>query len=355
MQRALALAERGWGRVHPNPLVGAVVVRGREVLGEGWHREFGAAHAEVEALRAAGDGARGATLYVTLEPCAHHGKTPPCTEAILAAGIARVVYGAADPTTPAAGGGLLLRRAGVEVVGPMAEEPTRIQNAPFFHAAERGSPWVALKYALSLDGRLSAEPGRPTPITGPPATSEVQRLRSGFDALLVGSGTAIADDPLLTVRGEVTPRRPPVRLVADTDAALDPASRLLSSVDQAPLWVAAAEDAPGARRRRLENAGARVLRLPRQEGGVDLKALLSALWEEGIRSLLCEGGGRLGSALLAADAVERLYLFYAPLVLGPDGAAAFIGAIPTIGPDLWSSRPPHLLGDDVLLTFDRSR
>lgn len=354
MERALALAERGWGRVQPNPLVGAVVARGDELVGEGWHREYGLAHAEVEALEAAGEAARGATLYVTLEPCAHHGKTPPCTDAIVAAGVARVVYGAPDPTEEARGGAERLREAGVEVVGPVAERDTRAQNASFFHAAERGRPFLALKYAVSLDARLSAEAGRPTAVSGARAQAEAHRLRAGFDAILVGSGTARADDPLLTVRGEVRPRVPPIRVVADSEALLPADGRLVATSGEAPLWVGVAEDAPGARTEALEAGGARVVRLPRTEGGVALEELLSALWAAGARSVLCEGGGRLGSALLARDLVDRLYLFIAPRVLGPGGTPAFEGPLSSLRPERWSFLRSLALGPDVLLTWDRS-
>lgn len=351
MARALALAEHGWGRVQPNPLVGAIVERDGRVVGEGWHHEFGRSHAEVEALVAAGEAARGATLHVTLEPCSHHGKTPPCTDAIAAAGVARVVYGAADPTA-AGGGAERLRAAGVTVDGPVAEGAVRRQNAPFFRAAAGGPPWLALKYALSLDGRLSAEAGRPTAVTGALAGAEVHRLRAGFDAILVGSGTARADDPLLTARGEPRPRVPPIRVVADSGASLSPRSRLLATVAEAPVWVAAAEDAPPERIAALEERGARVLRLPRGGGGVAVAALLDALGERGVRSVLCEGGGLLGAGLLAADAVDRLYLLLAPVLLGDGGTPAFPAVTPQRG---WRRSELRPLGEDTLLAFERVR
>ncbi|MFP4623428.1 MAG: bifunctional diaminohydroxyphosphoribosylaminopyrimidine deaminase/5-amino-6-(5-phosphoribosylamino)uracil reductase RibD, partial [Gemmatimonadota bacterium] len=185
MRRALTLAEAGWGRVHPNPLVGAVVVREGVVVGEGAHREFGGPHAEVEALRNAGDAARGSTLYVTLEPCAHHGKTPPCTTAILDHGVARVVYAAADPHPDAAGGGTRLAERGVEVVGGVEAEKARTQNALFLRPIETGRPFVALKYGLTLDARIARAPGERTAVTGPESRAAVHRLRAGFDAVLV--------------------------------------------------------------------------------------------------------------------------------------------------------------------------
>ena len=353
MRRALALAWRGWGRVHPNPMVGAVVVRDGELVAEGWHAEYGGPHAEVAALAAAGDRARGATLYSTLEPCAHHGKTPPCALAIEAAGVARVVYGAADPNPEARGGAARLRSAGIEVVGDVEAEAVRIQNAAFFHAIERASTYVALKLALSLDARLGAEPGRRTAVTGPEAQAETHRLRAGFDAIMVGAGTALSDDPLLTVRGEITPRVAPVRVVLDTEARLPPASRLVATAPEVPTWVICADDAPPARRAALAAAGVRVLAAPRSPEGLALDAVMETLWRNGVRSVLCEGGGRLGSALLAADRVSRMYLFFAPRIFGPEGPAAFTRPLPAAVGHGWVRREARELGQDVLLVLDR--
>ncbi|HEX6941200.1 MAG TPA: bifunctional diaminohydroxyphosphoribosylaminopyrimidine deaminase/5-amino-6-(5-phosphoribosylamino)uracil reductase RibD [Longimicrobiales bacterium] len=355
MRRALALAERGWGRVHPNPLVGAVVVREGEVVGEGYHAEFGGPHAEVVALRAAGDRARGATLYVTLEPCAHYGKTPPCADAILAAGIARLVVAAEDPHPQARGGAERLRAGGIDVSVGVEREAARAQNAAFFHAVERGTPYVALKYALSLDGRLSLRRGRPTAVTGDAARAEVHRLRAGFDAILVGIGTVRADDPLLTVRGATTPRVPPVRVVVDTEARLPLEARLVETVREAPVWVICAEDAPAGRRRALEARGVRTMAVPRGRRGIALDAALARLWEEGIGSIFCEGGGRLGGALLEEDRVERLYLFYAPRLFGSGGVPAFPGRVPAAARDGWVRRRIETFGADTLIALDRNR
>ncbi len=353
LRRALALAERGWGRVHPNPLVGAVVVRDGAVVGEGFHGEFGGPHAEVVALRAAGSRARGATLYVTLEPCAHRGKTPPCVDAILEAGIARVVVGAEDPHPQARGGAGRLRAAGVEVEVGVERDAARALDAAFFHALERRSPYVALKYALSLDARLSARRGRFTAVTGEAAWAEVHRLRAGFDAVMIGVRTAVADDPLLTVRGDAPPRVAPVRVVLDPDARLPLAGRLLETVREAPVWVVCAEDASAARRRELETRGARTLSVPRARRGIALDGALARLWDEGIRSILCEGGGRLGAALLEEDRVERLYLFYAPRLFGRGGVPAFPGRVPPDRRDGWHRRRLEVLGEDILMVVDR--
>lgn len=353
MREALALAELGWGRVHPNPLVGSVVVAGGEVVGTGYHAEFGGPHAEVVALDAAGHRARGATLYVTLEPCAHHGKTPPCTDAIIAAGVARVVIAAPDPNPVAQGGAERLRGAGIDVVIGVEKEAARAQNAVFFHRMECGRPFVALKYALTLDAQLAESPDRPTKITGPASVAETHRLRAGFDAIMVGSGTAQADDPLLTVRGDLRPRVAPLRVVVDTWARLSPGARLVETIDTAPLVVLCAEDAPSERRVALERAGAAVVAVPRGEGGLDLPAALDRLGEMGVHSIFCEGGGVLGARLLEEEVVDRLYLFYAPKLLGKDAVPAFPGTFEAMA-EGWRRQRLEPFGDDFLVVYDRT-
>lgn len=349
MLRALELAERGWGQVSPNPLVGAVVVQEEEVVvGEGWHAQFGGPHAEVGALRAAGERARGATLYVSLEPCAHHGKTPPCTEAVLAAGVTRVVVAAPDPNPRARGGAEWLRAHGVNVITGVEAERARDQNAAFFHRFTRSErPWIALKLALSLDAALADSHGCSRWITGEPARSETHRLRAGFDAVAVGSGTALADDPLLTVRGPVRPRIAPVRVVFDRRLRLSPSSAMASSTGDAPLWVLAGPTPDPARRHELEACGAEVIPTS------NLADALRQLWQRGIGSLFCEGGGALAGALLAAAAVDRMFLFYAPVVLGAGAHGAFhhAPAVPLTQVHRWRHLGAQQLGADTLLTL----
>jgi diaminohydroxyphosphoribosylaminopyrimidine deaminase / 5-amino-6-(5-phosphoribosylamino)uracil reductase len=355
MRRALDGARRGWGRVHPNPMVGALVVRDGVVLGEGWHAEFGGPHAEVAALAAAGGGAAGATLLVTLEPCAHHGKTPPCTDAILAAGIRRVVYAAPDPDLQAAGGADVLRRAGVETTGGVEATAARALNAAFFHVHERRSTFVALKLAVSLDAKLSRRPGEPTQVSGTAAQAEVHRLRAGFDAILIGVGTALADDPLLTVRGDISPRVPPIRLVADSTLRLPTGARLLADASS-PVWILTSENAPVDRERALVAAGARVIRLPADDGRIATGPLLDRLWAEGVRTVLCEGGAELGAALLTADRVARIVLFLAPALFGADAAPAF--PVASVGPwadaEGWQLVHAGRVGRDALAVWDRA-
>jgi diaminohydroxyphosphoribosylaminopyrimidine deaminase/5-amino-6-(5-phosphoribosylamino)uracil reductase len=354
LERAILLGRRGWGRVHPNPMVGCVLVRDGRVLAEGWHREFGGPHAEVEALEHVGADPAGATAYVSLEPCRHQGKTPACTGALARAGVARVVYAFADPGTESGGGGQELRGAGVRVDGPVwPERAASRENPAFFHAARFRAPYVALKLAVSLDGAIAAAPGRRTALTGDDALSVAHRLRAGFDAVLVGSETVRVDDPMLTVRrGGVTPRVPPARMVLDSRASL-PASSALFTERQGRVIVFVREDVDEAELERLERAGAEVHPVPSTRAGLDLDAVLERAAATGIQSILCEGGGRLASSLIAQGVAQRLYLFQAPTVLGRGAVPAFPGAFPVGAWDDW--RPAfdtERLGADVLIVYD---
>ncbi len=352
MGRALALATRGWGRVAPNPLVGAVVVREGRTVGEGYHREYGKPHAEVEALRAAGEAARGATLYVTLEPCAHHGKTPPCTDAIMAAGVRRVVFALYDPSPAAGGGAEILRRAGLDVDGGVEAEAASDLNAPFFHAftaAGSARPWIQLKLALSVDARLADREGRSTWITSEMAREEVQRLRAACDAIAVGIGTVLADNPRLTARGAIMPRRPPVRVVFDRALRLPPESFLAQTAREVPVWIVCGSEPASDRRHALEGLGVRILQ------AADMETALAALREAGVASLFCEGGASLAGALLRAEVVDRLALFYAPLFLGPEGRSPFMALESPVMADLgrWRHLSSASFGPDTLITLAR--
>ena len=316
MRRALALARLGWGQTAPNPMVGAVVVRDGAVLGEGHHARYGAAHAEVVALEAAREGARGATLYVTLEPCAHHGKTPPCVDAIIAAGIARVVAAVRDPHPVAAGGMERLQAAGIDVtIGDGAEAASEL-NAAFLHAGST-RPWVTLKLAATLDGSIADAQGGSKWITGERARREAHRLRANSDAIMIGINTATADDPDLTVRGVKLPRVLPRRVVVDPSARLPLDGKLARSARKIPVIVLATPAAPADRVAALTGAGVDVI------PGDGLPEWLRELRLRDIRSLLVEGGARLGGAMLSAGVVDRLALFHAPVILGPGGLNAF--------------------------------
>jgi diaminohydroxyphosphoribosylaminopyrimidine deaminase/5-amino-6-(5-phosphoribosylamino)uracil reductase len=351
MRRALELAERGWGRVAPNPLVGAVVVREGLVVGEGFHEEFGREHAEVVALRQAGDKADGATLFVNLEPCSHRGKTPACTTAIVDAGIRRVAVGARDPHPDAGGGVDELRRAGVEVTLGVLRKEASLLNAPFLWRHTTGMPFVGLKLALSLDGRLSGSVGKRERVSGDEADAWVYRLRAGYDCLLVGSGTAMVDDPLLTVRGDVRPRRPPLRVVVDSDLELPLGSRLVTTSQEAPVLVFAAPEAVRKRGRALRDRGVAVAQAMRHRGGLELTEILRGLADREVGSILVEGGGRMGSALLREGLVQRMYLVFAPVFLGEQGVPAFVDLPGGVGGG-WAVWDRRQLGEDTLLQLE---
>lgn len=348
MDRALGLAWRGWGRVHPNPLVGAVVVRDGEVVGEGWHAEFGQAHAERMALDGAGERARGATMAVTLEPCAHSGKQPPCVDGIIAAGVKRVVVAMADPNPLAAGGAGRLRKAGIDVEIGLHRCQAEAQNAIFAARwREPARPFVALKLATSLDHRIADAAGGSRWISGPEAREYVQWLRAGFEAIAVGGRTARADDPSLTVRGTVQPRRTPLRVVFDRKAELPPELMLVRTADEVPTRVVAGPSAPGAAA--LRTAGVAVDEVP------GLPAGLARLRDDGVESLLVEGGGQLAGALLAAGLVDRLYWIQSPLWLGDDGVPAVAG-LPGVrlgDAPHWQVVDRRALGADTLIVVDR--
>ena len=320
MRRALALARKGWGQTAPNPMVGAVVVAGGRIVGQGWHERFGGPHAEVNALREAGEKARGATVYVSLEPCAHHGKTPPCTDALISTGVARVVCAVRDTSSIAAGGMEKLERAGISVTVGVEEDAARELNAPFFHdASGSGRPFVMVKLAISLDAAIADAHGRSKWITGPESRREVHRLRAASDAIAVGIETALADDPTLTVRSTRPPRIIPTRVVFDRRARLPLESRLVKSAREAPVTVIAGAEAPVERVSALEGAGVTILRAD------DLSSALVSLRAAGIRTLLVEGGGQIASAFIDRGLVDRLIIFQAPILLGSGAVPAFGG------------------------------
>ncbi|MFD7922202.1 bifunctional diaminohydroxyphosphoribosylaminopyrimidine deaminase/5-amino-6-(5-phosphoribosylamino)uracil reductase RibD [Streptomyces sp. NPDC059740] len=331
MRRAIDLAARGLGHTSPNPVVGCVVLDERgEQAGEGWHRRAGGPHAEVEALRQAGDRARGGTAVVTLEPCNHTGRTGPCAQALLDAGIAHVVYAVADPTPTATGGAQTLRRAGVEVAGGVLAAEAAAGNEAWLTAARHRRPFVLWKYAASLDGRVAAADGTSRWITSAAARADVHRLRAQADAVIVGSGTARADDPHLGARvtgltdTDVTQ---PLRVVVDSRAsAVKPGARVLDGT--AATLVAVAEDAEAGHLEGLVP----LLRLPRAAHGpgLDITALLTALYARDVRSVLLEGGPTLAGAFLAANSVDKVVGYLAPVLLGAGPAALGGAGITTI-------------------------
>ncbi|MCX5383614.1 bifunctional diaminohydroxyphosphoribosylaminopyrimidine deaminase/5-amino-6-(5-phosphoribosylamino)uracil reductase RibD [Streptomyces sp. NBC_00083] len=324
MRRAVELAARGLGSTSPNPVVGCVITDASgTVVGEGHHQRAGGPHAEVHALAAAGDKARGGTAYVTLEPCNHTGRTGPCAQALVAAGVARVLYAVADPNPQATGGADTLRAAGIQVEGGLLGDEAEAGNTAWLTSVRLGRPHVTWKYAATLDGRTAAADGTSRWITSAEARADVHRLRAECDAVIVGSGTARTDDPHLAVRG-VEGATQPLRLAVDTHAtAVKPGARILD--DAAPTLIAVADDADAAH---LPDAA--VLRLPRAATGLDIPALLAALHTRGVRSVLLEGGPTLAGAFVAAGAVDKVVGYLAPALLGAGPTALADAGIPTI-------------------------
>ena len=355
LERARELARRGWGHTFTNPLVGCVIVSGDGAVAEGHHEVFGGPHAEIVALEAARTGAEGATVYVSLEPCDHHAKTPPCSEALIAAGVRRVVYGARDPGAESGGGAARLSAAGIEVVGPVwSEREARAENPVFFHLARHDSPFVALKLAISLDGCIAARTGQRTRLTGAEAEREVHRLRAGHDAVMVGAGTVRTDDPLLTPRLAEPGREAPRRIVLDSEGSVPPDAALFRDHEGAPVHVFVRNEVSEAALERLEAAGAHVHPVHRSRTGLALDEVLEACWDLGIRSILCEGGGRVAGSLLRGGRVHRLYLFIAPKTLGAAGVRAFPPDAESLAWDGFEPAfAPSLHGRDTLLVLDR--
>ena len=323
MALALALGRRGLGRTWPNPAVGAVIVNDGVVVGRGWTQPGGRPHAETEALRRAGDAARGAAMYVTLEPCSHYGKTPPCADAIVAAGIARVVSAIEDPNPEVAGKGHeRLRAAGITVDIGIGADEARRDHAGHIRRMREGRPHVMLKLAISADGKAGAAGRKPIAITGDAARERVHLMRARSDAIMIGIGTVLADDPLLTSRLRGMEKASPVRIVLDSALRLPPGSRLVKSARETPVWVIGDADAPGAAEDALRALGVEVLRGAGSGGRLELSTILKLLAARGVTRLMVEGGPTLASALLAADLVDEARLFQSPQTVGAGGIDA---------------------------------
>jgi len=319
MRRALELAVLGQGHVEPNPMVGCVIVQGAEIIGEGGHRRFGEAHAEGEALQIAGPRAKGATMLVTLEPCCHHGKTPPCTDAILAAQIRRLVVAQQDPFPAVDGGGLArLRAAGIEVEVGLLEEEARAVNAPYLKLLATGQPWVLAKWAMTLDGRTASRTGSSQWISNEDSRRLAHGLRGRVDAIVVGRETARMDNPLLTARPPGP--RTATRVVVDTRASLASDSQLVRTAREVPLMVAVGPSARASERRRLQKAGCEVLVCESETRGGRLDQLLAELGRRRMTNVLVEGGGQLLGTLLDIGQIDEVHVFVAPKLLGGENA-----------------------------------
>jgi diaminohydroxyphosphoribosylaminopyrimidine deaminase/5-amino-6-(5-phosphoribosylamino)uracil reductase len=324
MQRALELAQQGQGRVEPNPMVGCVVVRDGCLLGEGWHRFYGGPHAEIEAIRSAKESVAGATLYTTLEPCSHHGKTPPCSRALMEASIGRVVVALRDPHPQVAGGGIsALQQAGIRVDVGVLEDEARRLCAPYLQLIQTGRPWVIAKWAMSLDGKIATASGESRWISSPAARSIVHRLRGRMDAIVVGRRTAALDDPQLTA----APPGPRVatRIVMDSHASLSLTSRLVQTAGQAPVVVAAAEDAPAARCHALQETGVEVILCRGNNYQERLAFLLRTLGERRMTNVLVEGGGKLLGTLFDGHSIDEVHVFLASKLIAGEPSISPIG------------------------------
>ena len=346
MRQAILLASRGWGKVHPNPMVGAVVVRDRRIIGEGWHAEFGGMHAERAALAAAGQGTRGATLVTTLEPCTHHGKQPPCVDAIIASGIVRVVIAIRDPNPEAGGGMDRLRAAGVKVLLGVEEVAAKRQNIRFlrrFWPEER--PFVAVKLAVTMDGMIADHRGDSQWISGPEAREWVHHERAGYAAIAVGAETATTDDARLTVRGAVVPRVPPARVIFDRSGKLPSDHGIFADAAVVPVYVIHHPATPS----RVEpRPGVTLL------AAESLREALAELARRGVDAILVEGGGRLAGQLLRQDLVDRIYQLQSPVWLGRGRPAwAELGERDLADAIRWHTVDRRPLGDDTLLVLER--
>jgi diaminohydroxyphosphoribosylaminopyrimidine deaminase / 5-amino-6-(5-phosphoribosylamino)uracil reductase len=359
MSLALALGRRGLGNTWPNPAVGAVIVRHEGgtplIVGRGWTQAGGRPHAEVDALRRAGDAAHGATMYVTLEPCSHHGKSPPCADAIIAAGIARVVSSLEDPNPEVAGQGhARLRAAGIAVEVGLGAEEARRAHAGHLRRMREHRPQVTLKLALSADRKVGAAGRRPVEITGEAARARVHRIRSMNDAILIGIDTAIADDPQLTCRLPGLEKSSPVRVVLDTYLRLPPGGVLAKSAREAPVWVVTGPEASAEAAQTLRRQGVEVLQAPAQAGRLDLRAVLGLLAERGISRLMVEGGPTVAASFVAADLIDEAALFHSAKVLGPDGIDALEGVPLEMLTSKMTSLGREPVGDDSVEFFARA-
>lgn len=359
MRMALSLAERGLGQVAPNPAVGCVIVRDGVIVGRGWTQAGGRPHAETEAIRRAGALARGATVYVTLEPCAHHGRTPPCAEALIEAGVARVVSALHDPDPRVAGAGHeMLRKAGIEVEEGLLREEAAYLNEGFLRRVSDGRPMVTVKLASSLDGKVATHAGHSQWITGERARAQVHLMRARTDAIMVGSATAIVDDPDLTCRLSGLGGRSPIRIVADGRLRMPLTATLVRSAREIAVWVLTLPGGDAARRRAFEESGVRLIDVPAgADGHMDMRVAFKKLGAEGVTRLMVEGGSRLVSSLMQAGLVDRLDWFQAPKLIGGDGYPALAG----LGIEKVEQSPKLKLqqvlslGEDTLQSFSIER
>lgn len=369
MRRAIELAKKGSGHVNPNPLVGAVIVRDGEIIGEGYHECYGQLHAERNAIANAkkrGNSLEGSTIYVTLEPCCHYGKTPPCTEAIIEEKIARVVVGSDDPNPLVSGKGFqMLREKGIEVIPHFLKEECDAMNHVFFHYIRTGTPYVAMKYAMTMDGKIACYTGDSKWVTGEESRAHVQTLRNHYKGIMAGIGTVLADDPMLNCR--IEGRRDPIRIIADSHLRIPMDSQLVRTAGQQPLIVACLPDADEEKAAQLQEKGVEVLRVPgvttaditeEQKEVISLPVLMKELGARKIDGILLEGGGQLNESALQAGIVDRIYCYIAPKIFGGAQAKTPVeGQGLTRAADAWQFNRIGMqeFGQDILLEYEKAQ
>ena len=369
MRRAIKLAKKGSGHVNPNPLVGAVIVRDGEIIGEGYHECYGQLHAERNAIANAkkrGNSLEGSTIYVTLEPCCHYGKTPPCTEAIIEEKIARVVVGSDDPNPLVSGKGFqMLREKGIEVIPHFLKEECDAMNHVFFHYIRTGTPYVAMKYAMTMDGKIACYTGDSKWVTGEESRAHVQTLRNHYKGIMAGIGTVLADDPMLNCR--IEGRRDPIRIIADSHLRIPMDSQLVRTAGQQPLIVACLPDADEEKAAQLQEKGVEVLRIPgvttaditeEQKEVISLPVLMKELGARKIDGILLEGGGQLNESALQAGIVDRIYCYIAPKIFGGAQAKTPVeGQGLTRAADAWQFNRIGMqeFGQDILLEYEKAQ
>ncbi len=355
MRRAIALAKQGVGKVNPNPLVGAVIVRDGRIIGEGYHAAYGELHAERHAFSRLTEDAAGAEMYVTLEPCCHQGKQPPCTEAVIAHGIRRVYVGSDDPNALVAGRGIkILREAGIQVETHVLKEECDALNPVFFHYITRGTPYVVMKYAMTMDGKIACETGASRWVTGEKARKHVQETRNWLPGIMAGVQTVIQDNPSLTCR--IPGGRNPIRIICDSHLRIPEQSNLVNTAKEIPLLVAALPDAlHGEKAEILRDKGVEILPVAEENGRVDLKDLMKQLGKRKIDGVLLEGGGTLNESALAAGIVKRVQVYVAPKIFGGSGRFTPVRGAGVSEPALaWMASKPKVdcYGDDILLEYE---
>lgn len=353
MQRAVELAKKGIGFVNPNPLVGAVIVKNGRIIGEGWHERYGQPHAERNALKNCSESPENADIYVTLEPCCHHGKNPPCTEALIQAGIQKVYTGSDDPNPLVAGKGIQqLRDAGIEVITGVCKSECDQLNRIFFHYITTKTPYCMMKIAMTADGKTATRTGESQWITGESSRYHVHEIRKQFSAIMCGIGTVIADDPSLTCRIE-NPSHP-IRIICDTNLNIPEKCNILRTAKEIPTIIATSSY-DDSKMQKIQDSGAQVLQIPAYEGHINLKLLMQKLGEQGIDSVLLEGGANLHESALRAGIVQHIQIYIAPKIFGGDSAKPAIGGlgIAEVGEAYRLSAPEiHQYGEDILLDYD---